>query len=74
MKPGWKTTEFWVMLGGIVAKVFVPSIPDDLIALAGTYIVGRAAQKGMTAIAKGNENAAATMAQAPAPVQAPPSR
>lgn len=45
MKAGFKTTEFWVTIGVGLLKAFVPSIPDELIALGGAYVVSRGVAK-----------------------------
>lgn len=32
MKPGYKTTEFWLTLFGIIAPAVIPGVTPDLIA------------------------------------------
>jgi hypothetical protein len=29
MKPGWKTTEFWITLATALASLFAPMVPDQ---------------------------------------------
>lgn len=57
MKVGFKTSEFWVTIGIGLLKAFVPSIPDELIALGGAYVVSRG-------VAKAGKTSPADVAQA----------
>ena len=72
MKAGWKTSEFWIVIGLTVAKALVPQIPDELVTLAGTYVIGRAAQKSATSYSKAKENAAEVTASATVAAAATP--
>lgn len=45
MRSGWKTSEFWMMLGAIAAKALVPDMPDEVVYGAMTYVAGRVANK-----------------------------
>jgi hypothetical protein len=50
MKPGWKTTEFWLSLAAVIVPAFAPGVTPELVAgmagLVGTvYTLGRSMVK-----------------------------
>ena len=54
MKPGWKTTEFWVTLGTTLWALFGHALPPTAQALVATvvpaaYSIGRAIAKAAAA-------------------------
>jgi len=45
MKSGLKTSEFWLTLGIVIAKVFIPDLPDEAIWSVAAYALSRGAAK-----------------------------
>jgi len=45
MKSGWKTSEFWVMLGTVGASLFGMDVNLMTTAVSSAYVVGRSAVK-----------------------------
>lgn len=45
MKSGFKTSEFWLTLGTVVAKLFIPDLPDEAIWSTAAYAISRGAAK-----------------------------
>lgn len=41
IKRPWQTTEFWVAIAFAIARFALPDIPDAVLYMAQTYIVGR---------------------------------
>lgn len=39
MKPGWKTTEFWLTLFGVIAQAFIPGASPDIIAATASALI-----------------------------------